>query len=94
MNKNYNSCNDVETKSNSCQNKDELTLLIRMWVLKWNRVKHLVEQLQSSVKVNFNPTRRLFDGLSWVVWSPAFYKRKSQNAQSPQVIDSNASRTG
>ena len=60
------------------------------WVHQGHCVKYFIQELQSPVKVDLDPTWRLFDALTRVVWTPAFHKTHPQDAESPEVIYSNA----
>lgn len=65
---------------------------VRLLLLQHGRgLQHLVEQLQRTVEVNFDPARRLFDCPTRVVGAPALDKRHSQDAQSTKIIDADAS---
>lgn len=61
-----------------------LDLLLRGQV-----VQHIVQELQSSVKSDLDPTWRLLDALPAVVWPPTLHKAQPQDAQATQVIHSN-----
>ena len=43
----------------------------------------LVQELECSVEMDFNPARGFFDGLALVVWSPTLHKGQPDNALSP-----------
>ena len=49
----------------------------------------LVQELESSVEVDFYPAGGFLDGLALVVWSPPLHKRQPDNALSPQVVNAN-----
>lgn len=53
-------------------------------------VEDLVQQLQGSVQVDLDPTRRLLDALPGVVGPPALHEAHPQDAQAPQVVDADA----
>jgi pantothenate synthetase len=53
-------------------------------------VEDFVEELESAVEVNLDPTRRLLDGLARVVRAPSFDEAEPQDAQSSEVVHSDA----
>jgi len=43
-------------------------------------VQHFVQQLQGAMQVHLDPAGRFFDGLAWVVRSPALDEAQAQDA--------------
>lgn len=55
-------------------------------------VQNLVQQLQRTVQMYLYPARRLLDGLPWIIRTPSLDKGQPQNAQSSQVVHTDAGR--
>ena len=58
-----------------------------------HRVENLVEDLQSSMEVNFDPAWRLLDRLPVVVRPPALHKGEPEDAKPPEVVHPDPSRS-
>lgn len=66
---------------------------MRPWIVNWHGVQNFIQQLESTMQVDFDPTRSLLDTLPSVVRTPAFDKRQSKDAKSSQIIHTDSSCT-
>lgn len=75
-----------------------INIIIPEWISHLGRgaidghgMQHLVEKLQCTVQMHFNPAGRLLDRLSRVIRTPALDKAQSQYAQATQIVHTDAS---
>lgn len=57
-------------------------------------VQDLVKKLQSTMKVNFYPAGRIFYRLTGVVGTPAFDKAQPKDAQTAEIVNTDAGSSG
>lgn len=69
-------------------------LLEGAWPIDGHCVQNLVEQLQSSMQMNFDPARCVLDGVARIIRTPALDKAQPENAKTSQIVDANASGCG
>lgn len=56
-------------------------------------MEDLIQELQGSVQVDFNPAGSVLDALAGVVRAPALDEAEPEDAQAAEVVDANAGRS-
>lgn len=55
-------------------------------------MENFIKELQGPMQVNFYPTRRLLDALTWVIRPPSLDKAETQDTETAKVIHTDTSR--